>query len=1028
MVSDTVFQEWAQRSGGLLIIQGVASLEELFARFGRTGDPEALGEVYDRVAARLLRSAMHLASSAAAAEDLVQATFVAAIERRDSYDAARPLLPWLMGILANQAKLQRGRERREPDPLRLAQRVGEDPLQGAEHAEFTAAVDDAIAALPEVYQPVLVLHLRHGLAPADIAHALRRPPGTVRAQLARGLEKLRTALPAGLAGTMLAMAVPARGLAAVREVVLAKAVSAIPAAVSAGGLAGGIMVMKKLALGVAAASVAAAVFLWETGPSDLAPAAPDGSVTAEPSVAMPPPTGLPPPESPSLAGRTAVEGEKPAIVIAPTPAPGHGLLEGTVLWGDGEPAASVAVWCSSPLAGPGDLLHTVTGANGRFHFPDLAAGSYGVGADRGGYTAVVIGAADRRDVEIVIPPGCRLTGLARTPDGVPIPGARIWLSQRHHLESGRAIATTDDQGRFEVRSVGSEHYVGARADDYRPSTLFYVQGEPGETVELDLVLHPGAAALRGIAFDSDGQPIEGALVRISPPGRSPWVAEASSVSARAWAPVTRRTERNGEFAADGLPPGDLTVQVRARDHGTFRGELTVAAGSVGQVTATLPKQAIVTGRVTDPKGDPVVGAIVRAGTAWDDFALARTVTDSGGAFDLRDVTPGSARLAVLVGNDVAQSTELTLGPGQTARWNPVLYEKPSIRGVVVDARREPLAGWRVDVRRDGEFLTMASTDDHGQFEITGLTPAPHELLASFQPKAHNLLHQGGIVAAVLDGVCPGQGPVAIEIPADRMPSCRVIGTVVGPEGGVVTQTRVVIGNQDGHGSATIKVDAETGDFAVDRIVPGPYWITVRADGHPWIRVGSRVLEPGQTLDLGELAFAASAAVAGTLRHENGGRVEGVEASITDAGGLGTGAVELTGERFRSSPLQPGDYRLLVSGTGIAAATVPFRITAGQETSLDVLLRRGARRSIRASLPAGVEVRYPWLSLMRGEESLVDHGLKRQGDGTYTSELWLGPGSYVVRIGCREGYRGHVQVEVDAGLGGAPTIEVELTKR
>ena len=49
----------------------------------------------------------------------------------------------------------------------------------------------SIARLPKPYQPVLHLHLGHGLSAQDIALALGRPPGTVRTQLVRGMELLR---------------------------------------------------------------------------------------------------------------------------------------------------------------------------------------------------------------------------------------------------------------------------------------------------------------------------------------------------------------------------------------------------------------------------------------------------------------------------------------------------------------------------------------------------------------------------------------------------------------------------------------------------------------------------------------------------------------------------------------------------------------------------------------------------------------------------------------------------------------------
>src|SRR5262245_40460092 len=78
-------------------------LERLFERYRRRGDVAALAKVFDRTAPEVLRVANVLAAQPAEAEDLLQATFLTAIERADAYDATRPLVPWLVGILRNHA-------------------------------------------------------------------------------------------------------------------------------------------------------------------------------------------------------------------------------------------------------------------------------------------------------------------------------------------------------------------------------------------------------------------------------------------------------------------------------------------------------------------------------------------------------------------------------------------------------------------------------------------------------------------------------------------------------------------------------------------------------------------------------------------------------------------------------------------------------------------------------------------------------------------------------------------------------------
>lgn len=158
--------------------------DRLFSAFQRSGSPRALGRVYDRVADELMRVALHLARDPAEAEDLVQLTFVTAIERAKDFETGARVLPWLLGILARHAKAQNRRGARRPDPLRLHVRRGEEPDARAEEVELDRHVERALRSVPESYRPVLVLRLRHGLSAGEIADALGQPTGTVRSQIA----------------------------------------------------------------------------------------------------------------------------------------------------------------------------------------------------------------------------------------------------------------------------------------------------------------------------------------------------------------------------------------------------------------------------------------------------------------------------------------------------------------------------------------------------------------------------------------------------------------------------------------------------------------------------------------------------------------------------------------------------------------------------------------------------------------------------------------------------------------------------
>lgn len=213
--------------------------EDLFRRYRETGDPAALAAVFDRTAPQLLLLAAHVTPDAASAEDLLQETFLQAMANAGQWDAGQPLVPWLGGILRHRAidLARRLRLRRGAALDDAVASTAPGPAELAADQDVLARVQQGIAQLDAPYRDVLVLRLVHGLPPTGIAHALGRPPATVRVQLQRGLERLRGLLPAALA-TALAVALgEGRGLAATRAAVLGAGRPARRIAPGAWGLA-----------------------------------------------------------------------------------------------------------------------------------------------------------------------------------------------------------------------------------------------------------------------------------------------------------------------------------------------------------------------------------------------------------------------------------------------------------------------------------------------------------------------------------------------------------------------------------------------------------------------------------------------------------------------------------------------------------------------------------------------------------------------------------------------------------------------
>src|SRR5688572_11736576 len=201
-------------------------LERLFARYRKRGDLGALAAVFDHTAVDLLRLAQHLSRDGADAEDLVQETFVTAIERAASWEPERPLLPWLAGILAHKAAALRRRKERELSPSDVRIEARESPHEALVARELAHELTRALASLEPAERALLVPYLRGERAPRELASELGIAPGTVRMRIHRGLERLRRLLPAGVGAGVLGVAVSGRGLAAVRRAVLAHAAHA----------------------------------------------------------------------------------------------------------------------------------------------------------------------------------------------------------------------------------------------------------------------------------------------------------------------------------------------------------------------------------------------------------------------------------------------------------------------------------------------------------------------------------------------------------------------------------------------------------------------------------------------------------------------------------------------------------------------------------------------------------------------------------------------------------------------------------
>ena len=173
---------------------GIAALPAALAADRDAAFPHLVRALIDGIYSGALR----LTGSRADAEDITQEAFLRAYRALGAYPPERirelRLREWVWTIAANLCRNRAPSRERHPEET-LGRAAGiPDPAPGPE-AEVVAASDRErlsalLARLPWAQRSAVVLRHVAGLTYAEIAAALARPVGTVKADVHRGLQQL----------------------------------------------------------------------------------------------------------------------------------------------------------------------------------------------------------------------------------------------------------------------------------------------------------------------------------------------------------------------------------------------------------------------------------------------------------------------------------------------------------------------------------------------------------------------------------------------------------------------------------------------------------------------------------------------------------------------------------------------------------------------------------------------------------------------------------------------------------------------
>lgn len=732
-------------------------LARLFVRFRGDGDVAALACIFDRTAPDLLDLARHLSRRqglAGCEEDLVQATFLTAIERRDSFDASRPLEPWLAGILANHAAHAWRRESR----VRVSGNTDEnatiterDSARVAIDREVREEVTRALAQLPQHYRSLVEERLLGEERVCEIAARRGRSASVVRSQLHRGLLCLRRALPPGLIGSLVAYAITHGSLRRGRQQVVthaARSVSALTAKSTSLALGGMLMMSKPIVLG------AFALVLLLVGFALLRPDSPSPRTLREPKPEnlSPKPAAIVPSSTQSVE-RTASLGAPEATPVAET----------------------------KPPAVPESYLRALAGVRGRLLEADGSPTAH---------TAITLLAWDRGHLTTSL-------AAARSPDG-PFP------------ESGRT--TTDAEGRFAFDRIEPAAIHALAVDAGGPRSTLKGIDVPlvsGTMLDLGDIRLGAAAELSGRIVDDAGAPVAGARIRVVPNlpivlgatiervtsstlvltehGDSPQI-ESLPIWMRRLLPhlplPTARSNEHGAFEVNGAPSGSQVLWVDAAGFvPAMFGPFVLEDGKPRDAgTLELGTGDVLGGTITDAGARPLSGIELAMGTTGPlpDFAFLseRTTTNESGRFAFAHVPQSGTPKIVARPSRASHWRALPIPSG--ARED-LPWTLPDIGSHELHLRRgdgEPLG--TLDVRiapdtarnartpfeRDDEWETPEFTlDDNGKLSLRALLPGSY--------RAQLQIEGCGTTTLAFD-VAVNSGPQDVLIAVPRSLEFRVV--------------------------------------------------------------------------------------------------------------------------------------------------------------------------------------------------------------------------------------------------------------
>ena len=557
-------------------------------------------------------------------------------------------------------------------------------------------------------------------------------------------------------------------------------------------------------------------------------------------------------------------------------------------------------------------------------------------------------------------------------------------------------------------------YYGGRT--FAEATVLTV--DPGEVVtgvDADLVL---GGSVAGVVSDVDGQPVVDACVR----------AITTMDDAQFEDGYSAYTDPAGGYRVVGLPAGSYTLLFKDCADGRFAsGFLNGEVGGSDDPALTSPIEVVEGADVTSQdftmiEGSTISGA-VRDVPGVDVTGICVSAIKSGGGIDYNPAMPffyssdGSYTLSGLRAGsylveardcsgggyltsyfpdatsiDLAQ--EISLGNAESKSDVIVTLQLGGSIGGTATSGSSPARDVCVEVEGPNGFITTATTDDQGGWEVVGLISSRYTVRYGCDWTANQYVaeyHLDKPDRRSADRVLLDAGQHE-DLVADLEPGASFSGRVVGPTGEPVADVCV-----SASGASTYNAFARTGTdgrFIVGGLPAGDFDLSFQPCQTSDLTMASRQgsVGAGATADLGDVALSLGTKVTGRVVDEAGEPV--AQACVSGGSAWGSsapdGTFELRGVRAESEiwvdASECEDPLYLQSASTAVNTGAPGSTYAGVELALAV-----------GGAVTGTIARGPDENL--GDLCVEIEGVARRWIGEATSYTLpgLAPGEYTVRL-------------------------------